>query len=96
MWQAGAFQLECGLFVKAIVGEGRVWVFGQRGCTGTAGGTVGDGGLCADDGGRAVDFAEMGERDLIWRALAMQPGWHEMRVVGGRPGLDEAKLAGLG
>lgn len=74
MRQARAVQLQGGLIVQAIVGERWVWVLRRWGRTGTAGSTRGNRGLCADDGCRAVEFAEMGERDLEGRMLAMKPG----------------------
>lgn len=68
MSQATAIQLEGSLVVESIIGEGGVWVLGGRGWTGAARSTSGNGGLGADDGGRAVGLAEMGERDLSWGA----------------------------
>lgn len=49
-----------GVEVYGVVREGGGGVFGRRGDAWVARGARGGGGLSADDGGRAVDLAEVG------------------------------------
>lgn len=58
-------QLQHRLLVQPIIRVGRVGgLFGGRRDTGMAGAARGRGGLGADDGCRAVDLAEVRQRDL--------------------------------
>lgn len=52
------------LVIEAIAGVGRVWLVGRRCYARVAGSAGRSGSLCADDRGRTVDLAEVGQRDL--------------------------------